>query len=386
MAPGSQLYKTTLPSRCLNAICPSSSLRLDETHIPYNTITMSKLPITAIGLGAALYVLRDAPPSIRDPALERLRSFLSAEQITSLVGFLRSAFVTTAALDAVYYVNSALNSWALNNWQSADTSRWNWSQEVAVVTGGASGLGKGFTERLVSHGVHVVVLDVTPAPAEFKGNSKITHFTCDVTNAEEVKAVGKKIKSTLGHPSILINNAGIGQPVTVADITPKQLQAIMGVNLMAHWYMTQEFLPHMIEEKKGHIITIASMASFVAPPGIAHYAATKAGVMAYHEAMSSELRSIHDCPEVHTTIVHPSWVSTPMVQPHAHQLKAARQPIMEPKVVIDAVVGQILSCKGGKLVLGRGSSIVKRLRFYPNWMSALMVRPLEKARKNVGDL
>ncbi|GAM89850.1 hypothetical protein ANO11243_078890 [Dothideomycetidae sp. 11243] len=286
-----------------------------------------RLPYTPIVLGAALYLLNEGPDSLRVPVLDRLRESLTA-------------FITTAAYDAVWYTNSFLNNSALNNFLSADTSNWNWSQEIAVVTGGCSGLGKGFTERLVARGVRVAVLDVSPAPADFKSNPRITVFTCDVTNPDDVKAVANQVRETVGHPSILVNNAGIAQSHSILNTPPKWLQSIMGVNLMAHWYTAQEFVPHMVAQKKGHIVTLASMASFVASPGMVDYAATKAAVQAFHEGLRAELRSFHQCPEIHMTIVHPIWVATPMVAKYKERLEKAGQQVMEPKVIIDAVANQ----------------------------------------------
>lgn len=345
-----------------------------------------KLPYTPIILGAAVYLLNDGPASLRIPILDRIRSLLSPQQVTSLVGYLRSAFLTTAVYDAVWYVNSFLNNLALNNFRRADTSKWNWSQEIAVITGGASGLGKGFAQELASKGVRVAILDVSPPPPEFKADSRITAFTCDVTNPDEVKAVSNTIKGTIGQPSILINNAGIAKSHSIMDTTPKELQAIMGVNVMSHWYTVQEFLPHMVKQKKGHVVTIASVASFVSSPGMVDYATTKAAAQAFHEGLRTELRTYHKCPEVHTTIVHPIWTDTPMVAPHKKRLEEAGQQVMDPKVVIDAVVDQILSCKGGQLVIGRATSIIRRMRFYPNWMSTLMLGRLESANRKSEEL
>ena len=301
---------------------------------------LRSLPLTPIALGAAVYLLQDGPASLRIPVLERLRASLSPEQVVKLVDFLKSAFYTTAAFDAVYYVNSYLNNLALNNFRGADSSRWNWAQEIAVVTGGASGFGKSFTLELAKKGVRVATLDVSPTPPEFKGNSLITSYKCDVTDPAAVKEVANQIKKQIGNPSILINNAGIAQSHSVLKTSPEWLQKIIGVNVMHHYYTAQEFLPAMIEKKKGHIVTIASVASFVASPGMVDYATSKAAVQAFHEGLRSELRTFHDAPEIHMTIVHPKWALTPMVAKYAERLQKGGQDIMDPKVVVDAVIKQ----------------------------------------------
>jgi short-subunit dehydrogenase len=89
----------------------------------------------------------------------------------------------------------------------------------------------------------------------------------------------------MGAPSILINNAGIAHAHTILDTSDEYLRKIFDVNLLSNWYTVKAFLPDMITKNKGHIITIASTASYAGVGGMVDYTATKAGVLAFHEGM-----------------------------------------------------------------------------------------------------
>ena len=108
-------------------------------------------------------------------------------------------------------------------------------------------------------------------------------YECDITNHEAVHEVADKIKSELGTVTILFNNAGIGKTATITEVSPEFLEKIFHINLISHWYTVKEFLPGMIQAKKGHIVSTASMASFVQVAGMVDYCVTKAGVMSFHE-------------------------------------------------------------------------------------------------------
>ena len=332
---------------------------------------IKKAPFSPVVTGAALYLLTRAPPSVREPALIRLRGLISTQKIANLITSLKWLF----ALGVVRNVNSYLSELAGNNFFIQTSKKdWNWDREIAVVTGASSGFGRLFSEDLAARGIHVVALDVNDAPPDMTGNPKITFFKCDVTNHERVMELAKEVQETIGHPSILINNAGVGSGHRILDTSPQWLRKIFDVNLLSHYYTVQAFLPNMLAQKKGHIITIASIASFIAPQGLVDYAATKAGALAFHEGLSAELRAFHKCPEIKTTVVHPGWADTAMVAPYKSTLEHAGQRVMPARLVSDAVVKQILSCRGGQLVISPAATLTSTLRSWPAWLSWIIKR------------
>lgn len=91
------------------------------------------------------------------------------------------------------------------------------------------------------------------------------------------------IKADCGDPTALINNAGIAYQHNILEGTDEYDERLFRVNLLSHFTLIREFLPGMLAQKKGHIVTVASMASYHTPPGLVNYCASKAAVLALHE-------------------------------------------------------------------------------------------------------
>ncbi|KAJ4984615.1 hypothetical protein SVAN01_09871 [Stagonosporopsis vannaccii] len=276
---------------------------------------------------------------------------------------------------AVVEANSVLNSWAENRWmRDDDKADWDWPNEVAVVTGGSGGIGACVVKKLVSHGIKVAVLDVGPLSSQFTNAERevIRYYRCDVTSRDEIYRVGKAVRSDLGTPSILINNAGIGNAYTILDIPTEALRKLFDINLISHWSTIQEFLPGMIAMRKGHIMSVASLASFVTLSGAVDYSATKVALLALHEGLTQELKHRYKCPQVRTTIVHPGWTKSAITAHEAIQagLSRAGASLLEPEYVADAMVKQIKAAKSGQVVLG--PSVLTKFRAFPLWLQEII--------------
>ncbi|KAF2853208.1 NAD(P)-binding protein [Plenodomus tracheiphilus IPT5] len=306
------------------------------------------------------------------PQSYRLGGFsLTASQFTTLQWYLKWALPLWTVID----LNSALNRLAENRWSwKSDKSRWVWSKEVAVVTGGSAGIGACVVKRLVSQGVKVAVLDISPPKASFTSDERtyIRYYKCDITSRENIREAAKAIRSDLGSPSILINNAGIGNASTILDVPTENLRKLFDINLLSHWSTVKEFLPDMIAKKKGHIMSVASLASFVALAGAVDYACTKAALLAFHEGLTQELKHRYKCPEIKTTIVHPNWTKSAITAHPSVQagLKSVGAKMLEPEDVASALVKQIVAAKSGQLVLGPALS--PKVRALPLWLQELL--------------
>jgi all-trans-retinol dehydrogenase (NAD+) len=117
----------------------------------------------------------------------------------------------------------------------------------------------------------------------FFSGANIKFFACDVTNPSAVYSTAEQIKSTIGTPSILINNAGILNSHTILNTSDEYLRKIFDVNVLSNWYTTKAFLPDMLRENKGHVVTVASVASFLGVAGLADYTASKGAALSFHE-------------------------------------------------------------------------------------------------------
>jgi all-trans-retinol dehydrogenase (NAD+) len=323
--------------------------------------------------GPLWFLLTAAPANIKEPVIQSLRQHVSAETLTRAISVLKWLTI----LGVGRWINNALSVLAQNNFRlRSEKHRYNWPKEVAVVTGAAGGFGRLMTLDFASRGINVVAVDIVDKlPKDMQNHPKITYYKVDITDPEAVKQLAREVSQAHGDPSILINNAGIAaKDMNIMSISPESLNRIMSVNLISHYYTVQAFMPAMIAGKKGHIVTVASMASFVSPPAMAPYNNTKAALVSFHETIQTETRLIHQAPEIKFTIVHPTFAETPLVTPYLDELKTSGLLIMPPKVVSDAIVKQVLSCTGGQIILPPVYSAVTGLRSLPHWVSQGLMR------------
>jgi all-trans-retinol dehydrogenase (NAD+) len=190
-----------------------------------------------------------------------------------------------------------------------------------------------------------------------------------VTCVEDIQVAAKAVNDFLGPPTVLINNAGIAHAHTILNSTPQYLRKLFDINVISHYYLVQAFLPDMIKHKKGHIVTLASLASFVGPPGLIDYAASKAAVLAFHEGLHSELKHRYNAPFIKTTVVQPIYVRTALIESWQTSLKGTKALLIQPSTVARAIVDQIVSGRSGQICLPRWMGIAGSLiRAMPWWM------------------
>ncbi|MEO0062344.1 MAG: Sorbitol dehydrogenase [Pseudomonadota bacterium] len=171
--------------------------------------------------------------------------------------------------------------------------------KIAFVTGGASGIGLGIAKVLVERGAQVVLADlrqdhIDRALAEFAGgglSNAISALQLDVTNRETYRAAAKRMQDEFGGVDILVNNAGVGLEGPILEATYADYDFGFGVNVGGVINGFVEFLPQMLAHGRGgHIVSTASLAAEVVMPSyLAIYAASKAAVAHYCEAVKAEL-------------------------------------------------------------------------------------------------
>ncbi|KAJ6132603.1 hypothetical protein N7471_007818 [Penicillium samsonianum] len=131
--------------------------------------------------------------------------------------------------------------------------------------------------------------------------ASVHFYKCDITSPEAIRNTARRIREDVGSPSILINNAGIGTAKSLLDETNEEIQRTFDVNNVAHFWMAREFLPQMIQQNHGHVVTVASMASFITLASNVSYSCTKAAALSFHEGMAQELRHRHGARKVRTS-------------------------------------------------------------------------------------
>lgn len=171
--------------------------------------------------------------------------------------------------------------------------------EVIVVTGGCGGIGKQIVEDLAMKKAQVVILDVQIPTFEISEGVHFYHV--DITSTHAISEAAKAIRKTHGEPTVLINNAGVFHHGTILETPERELRQTFDVNMIAHFLLVKEFLPAMIRKNEGHVLSMASIASFVAVGEMVDYCCSKASTLAFHEGLTQELKHFYHAPNVLTT-------------------------------------------------------------------------------------
>ncbi|KAL2842018.1 hypothetical protein BJY01DRAFT_249254 [Aspergillus pseudoustus] len=313
--------------------------------------------------------------------LDQIR--LQAPQLLELVQnpIVRKVAITLVAFKLLAWTNRALTNYSLNNW--ARSRPWDNERELVLVTGGCSGIGKQIVSGLAKRGVRVIVLDIQEPV--FTLGQGVAFYRADVTSSESIRAVAEKIRAAHGEPTVLVNNAGVGNEGPIIGKSERRIRQTFDINTISHFLMVQEFLPAMVKQNHGHIITIASMASFTGLGAMVDYSCSKASALAFHEGLSQEISMWYNAPNVRTSIIHPSWVRTPMIKTLTSAGNRFRQPVLTPEVVAEAVIQQILTQKSGQVILPHYQLPMTFLRALPLWIQSGIRGAAARSLKSVTD-
>src|SRR5689334_10567473 len=165
--------------------------------------------------------------------------------------------------------------------------------KVAVITGGANGIGQAFAKRLAEDGAHVAIADIAPGDAtvrlvEQAGRDALA-VTCDVSSPESVAALAQQVERRFGRCDILINCAGIFPQQDFATMSYSEWRRILAINLDSVFLCASAFVPGMKQRKWGRIVNMASSTLGSVVTGFVHYVASKGGIVGFTRALASEL-------------------------------------------------------------------------------------------------
>jgi len=259
------------------------------------------------------------------------------------------------------WVSKALDAGAVNNWTR---DRYEWSEEVVLITGGAGGIGGEVVKLLAVKGVRVVVLDVREM--EFETPPNVHHYLCDITSPTAISTAAARIRTDIGAPTILILNAGVARGKTILASTPADITFTFAVNTFSHYYLAREFLPSIIRANHGMVVTIASLASYVTVPSMVDYAASKAAALAFHEGLAAELVTRYDAPRVRTVVVNQGYTKTALFEGYKNGSRFL-VPSLEVGTVAEEVVRAVLRGRSGQVVVPRFGNVLSALRALPLW-------------------
>jgi len=187
---------------------------------------------------------------------------------------------------------------------------------VAVVTGGASGIGLGVARRFVTDGLDVAILDrngpgADAAATELQGGgARVLGVEVDVADRKSVEAAFASVRAELGPIGVLVTSAGVESFDPLLEITAEKWDRIIAVNLTGTFTCVQAAVPDMLAAGWGRIVTISSSSAQSGAPNMAHYAASKGGVIALTKALAVDLARSG----ITVNTIPPSLVDTPMAR------------------------------------------------------------------------
>ena len=208
--------------------------------------------------------------------------------------------------------------------------------KVAVVTGGASGIGWGIAERCAAEGMKVVIADIE-GPALQKaartlqeGGAEVLAVRTDVSKIGDVEALAQKTIDTFGGIHLLFNNAGVNTEISlrkpVWENTITDWEWMLGVNLWGVVHGVKVFLPIMMRQNtECHIVNTASMAGLIAEPQLVIYAVTKQGIIALSEGLYIQLKERKS--PIGVSVLCPAFVSSRLFEAERNRPAGLKNPI-----------------------------------------------------------
>lgn len=186
--------------------------------------------------------------------------------------------------------------------------------QVAVITGGARGIGKTIAEALARKGVNIVIADISSEQAQGTATEmeklgvKATGAGLDASKSEEVFKVFGEIAKDYGKIDILVNNAGITRDGLIMRMKEEDWDAVININLKSVFLCSKEAVKVMAKQRYGRIINISSVVAFMGNPGQANYSASKAGIVGLTKTTAKEYASRG----ITANAVAPGFITTAM--------------------------------------------------------------------------
>lgn len=239
----------------------------------------------------------------------------------------------------------------------------NLNNKVAIVTGGAKGIGEAITRELAKNGVKVVInynSSVGPAEkliAELKeAGCEVYAVQADVSNLEQSRKLVEETIQHFGQLDILINNAGITRDKTFKKLSEEDWRTVIDVNLNSVYNTSSAALPHLLESDSGRIINISSIIGQFGGFGQTNYAAAKAGLIGYTKSLALELAKS----SVTVNAICPGYIETEMVKEIPEEVrekliaKVPQRRLGQPEEIARGI---IFLCQDGDYITGQQLNI-----------------------------
>ncbi len=183
--------------------------------------------------------------------------------------------------------------------------------KTCVITGAASGIGRALTLNLARRGARLVLVDrdesglEAVAVAAREMGAEVATYVIDLSDGQDRTDFAASVAERFGGADLLVNNAGVALSGTFEQVSLKDFEWLMEINLFAVIRMTKAFLPQLLSRPGSHLVNLSSLFGLIAPAGQVAYATSKFGVRGFTEALRHELDG-----RVGVTVVHPGGVKT----------------------------------------------------------------------------
>ena len=252
--------------------------------------------------------------------------------------------------------------------------------EVILITGAGSGLGREMARQLTARGAFVAGLDRQPEALESLAKElqgrKFALDVADVGDRDGLIAAAHRLEKRLGPYDRLIANAGIGRATQADPFSSADFEEIIRVNLIGVANSVEAVLRGMIERKKGHLVAISSMASYRGLPLMSAYCASKSGVNALFDSLATELRPYN----IQVSTICPSWIRTPLTE----QVKFKMPNLMEPEAAVDRILEVMRKRKRFHAFPMPATLLLRFIRLLPpTWADRIMGQLLRAKTQSV---
>jgi NAD(P)-dependent dehydrogenase (short-subunit alcohol dehydrogenase family) len=196
--------------------------------------------------------------------------------------------------------------------------------KVAVVTGGASGIGRAMAERFAREGMKIVLADVEEGAlraardAMAGAGAEVLAVRTDVSKPDQVEALAARTFEAYGSAHVLCNNAGVGAGGLCWETSLADWEWVIGVNMWGVVHGIRAFVPKMITQGEGHVVNTSSMAGLVGAPAMGPYCAAKHAVVGISECLHHDL-GMTGAAGVKVSVVCPAWVKTNIADSHRNR-------------------------------------------------------------------
>lgn len=215
---------------------------------------------------------------------------------------------------------------------------------TVLITGGGMGIGRLMALKTAALGARVVIWDINPDNLAnvreelTRAGREVFTYQVDVSDRELVYETAKQTLAEAGPVHVLINNAGIVSGKPFIECSDEQIERTLKVNTMALFWVTKAFLPQMMKNNRGHLVTISSAGGILGTPGLADYSASKFAAFGFDEALRGEFKKRKLA--IKTTVVCPFFIDTGMFA-GVKTKYSLLLPILREGYVADRIIGAI---------------------------------------------